>query len=285
MKQNHATKTALVTGASSGIGLALIRRLLSEGMEVIALNRSDLQETDDTIREAIKQRRLRIYRADLANFAELRSALKEIVSRETRIDLLFNNAGGSFPKLMYSPQGRELSFELHTVVPYIMIKKLRPLLLAAGRSVVVHTSSSAIHRVRDFAPSLLEQPEKFRKLFGPYAWSKLALSLWTRELAPTLAAEGIVMTSADPGGNNTLRKDNASGLPLIVRLIMKLLFPPPTHGAELLNLAATETGRGSVRPGAFVVKGREAKLPYTEFGRDVLAKVEAIYMKEFAAEI
>ncbi|MFD2876985.1 hypothetical protein ACFTAO_14975 [Paenibacillus rhizoplanae] len=58
---------------------------------------------------------------------------------------------------------------------------------------------------RRFDPATLERPAKFAKLTGPYADTKLALSLWTAELAPALAAEGIMIRSADPGGNNTMR--------------------------------------------------------------------------------
>ncbi|MNG07087.1 hypothetical protein D3C84_903740 [compost metagenome] len=120
---------------------------------------------------------------------------------------------------------------------------------------------------------------KFRKLFGPYASTKLALSLWTRALAPLLEPEGITIRSADPGGNNTLRQGNGSGLPFYLRPIMKLLFPPPTRGASLLYEAALDQQGGS--NGAYLKKGRVAELKYTEHGRRVLDKVDAIYNREY----
>ncbi len=86
----------------------------------------------------------------------------------------------------------------------------------------------------------------------------------------------------DPGGNNTLRRGKDSGLPLPVALLMKLFFPPPSRGASLLFEAAVD-GRG-VPPGAYVTNGAPKELPFAEQGPKVLAKVSAIYQREFATD-
>lgn len=83
---------ALITGANNGIGLELTRKLLGEGWEVIALIRSGFPEEDAPILEALSSKRVRIYKADLADFHSLGKALGEVVAAEPRIDLLFNNA-------------------------------------------------------------------------------------------------------------------------------------------------------------------------------------------------
>ncbi|MCD1258449.1 SDR family NAD(P)-dependent oxidoreductase [Paenibacillus athensensis] len=280
MNNNHSSApAALITGASSGIGLELARKLLQEGWQVAALVRSDLPADDPLLRAKALEGQLRVYKADLADFSSLRAALAEIKHKETKLDALFNNAGGSFPQLLYSKQGRELHYELQTVVPYIILQELKPLLLAGARRTVVNTSSNVVVMVKAFDPATLAQPTSFKKLFGPYATTKLALSLWTEAIAPQLAAEGITVVSADPGGNNTLRKGNSSGLPVIVRAMMKLIFPPPGVGAARLFDAGFGEQRG--RPGELLIKGKPTKLKFGQQGQRVLQLVDTIYRETY----
>lgn len=272
-------RTALITGASSGIGLELTRAMLTEGWEIIALIRSGFPEEDALLRESLGTKRLRVYKADLTDFGGLRHALEEIKAREEKIDLLFNNAGGSFPELGFSKQGRELHFELQTVVPYIVYRELKGLLLRGQSKTVINTSTGAFRLVRRFDPDTLERPTSFRKLFGPYATSKLALSLWTREEASRAASEGIRLLSVDPGGNNTLRSGKVSGLPFYIKPLMRFFFPHPRRGASRLYDAAVDTREGL--SGAFLSYGRVTSLPFPGQGRKVLEKVSALYEREF----
>ncbi|WNS46122.1 SDR family NAD(P)-dependent oxidoreductase [Paenibacillus sp. MMS20-IR301] len=272
-------RTALITGANNGIGLSLTRMMLSEGWTVIALIRSAFPEDDLLIREAAGKRQLRIYKADLSDFVQLKNALAAIRSQETQIDLLFNNAGGSFPELSFSRQGRELHYELQTVVPYIIMMELKQLILNSPLRTVINTSSNAFMMKRRFDPAALERPAKFRKLTGPYADTKLALSLWTAAVAPELEAEGILIRSADPGGNNTMRGGKKSGIPFWLRPVIRLFFPDPTHGAGLLYQAAL--GEHSHRSGVFLIKNQVTPLKFTATSKLILEKVQAIYQQEF----
>ena len=105
-------KTALVTGANSGIGLELTKKLIENGWEVVALIRSIFPEEELTLQQKIRQGDIRIYNADLSDFTQLKSTLMQIKEKETKLDALFNNAGGSFSNLRFSPQGRELHYEI-----------------------------------------------------------------------------------------------------------------------------------------------------------------------------
>ncbi|MEK4043616.1 SDR family NAD(P)-dependent oxidoreductase [Paenibacillus sp. FSL H8-0048] len=279
MKPSHPHNIALITGANHGIGLALTHRLLNEGWAVIALIRSAFAEDDPLTRQALSSRQLRIYKADLSDFGQLRSALQEINHHEAHIDILFNNAGGSFPELFLSKQGRELHYELQTVVPYIITMELKPLLLKSRLRTVVNTSSNAFMMKRSFDPESLEHPAKFQMLTGPYADTKRALSLWTEAAAPALAAEGILIRSADPGGNNTLRSGKKSGIPLWLKPITRLFFPEPTHGAGLLYQAAL--GEHSGKSGVFLIKNQVKPLKFTEHSSRILKDVRAIYEQEY----
>lgn len=280
MNQGQREDIAAITGASAGVGLALTRQLLSKDWQVVALNRSDFPSDDKIIQEAVQRGWLRIYKTDdLADYGSLRRTLEEIKSKERRIDILFNNAGGSFSELSYSKQGREYHYELMTVVPYIILMELKELIKSGRLKTVINTSSSAHKFTKELNIESLERPTIFRKLIGPYAASKLALSLWTQAIAPQLAKDDIKIRSVDPGGNNTLRKGKKSGLPLVVTLLMKLFFSPPTHGAGRLYEGALGQHRNET--GVFLLKDQVAELKFKDQARNVLERMNAIYEHEF----
>ncbi|MMZ50554.1 SDR family NAD(P)-dependent oxidoreductase [Paenibacillus polymyxa] len=280
MNKRQHENIALITGASAGIGLELARKLLSEDWQVVALNRSDFPPDDMRIQKAVKSGWLRIYKtADLADYASLRRTLEEIKSKEQRIDILFNNAGGSFPELSYSKQGREMHYELLTIVPYIILMELKGLIKSGHFKTVINTSSSALKFTKKFNIEILERPKIFRKLLGPYATSKLALSLWTQAIALQLSKDDIKIRSVDPGSNNTLRKGKNSGLPILVKTLMKLFFSPPTHGANKLYEGALGEHRNET--GVFLLKGQVAELKFKDQARNVLERINTIYEHEF----
>ncbi len=279
---HNESKVALITGASHGIGLALTRRLLAEGWQVAVLVRSAMPEADNRIRDSLRTGRLRAYQAELTDFASIRQAVDQIRAAETKLDVLFNNAGGSFPELRYSKQGRELHYELHAVVPYILTMELKSLLANGAHRTVVNTSSNVVRMVKRLSLAELERPSSFRMLLGPYAASKLAMSLWTQEAAAELAQDGIVIRSADPGGNNTLRPGKQSGLPFYVKPLMRFFFPGPERGASLLYEAAFGDHGG--KSGIFLLKNRETALKFAEQGPAILASIQQIYTHEYAGQ-
>ncbi|MDQ8737344.1 hypothetical protein [Paenibacillus sp. LHD-38] len=127
----------------------------------------------------------------------------------------------------------------------------------------------------------LERPNEFTKLYAPCAATKLALSLWSYEIASKVAGEGLKILSVDPGANNTIRKGKRSGIPFYLKPIIKLFFPQPSKGAALLYDADMLTNKAV--SGSFLVNGRVTELKFIEQSRKVLEKVSSIYMKEFSA--
>lgn len=276
---DSAVRTALITGANNGIGLELTRRLLTEGWHVAALIRSAFSADDKVTVDAIREGRLRIYTAELTDFTQLAAALHKIQTAESSIDVLFNNAGGSLPELRFSPQGREMHYELQTVVPYIIYRELKELLLRGSFKTVIGTSSNAFNYTKAFDADSLARPRRFKKLTGAYADTKLALSLWTYALAPGEAEDGILLRSADPGPNNTIRKGKKSGLPFPVNYLMRFFFAPPTQGAGRLHAAAF--GSYSSEAGALIDKKGIVQLKFADQAERVLENVDRIYREEF----
>lgn len=150
MTHKRNNRVALITGASSGIGLELTKRLLSEGWQVLALIRSAFPSDDSLVQEGLRSQQLRVYTADLSDFTDLQTSLDQIKKHEDHIDLLFNNAGVSFGELSYSKQGREMHFEVNSVVPYIILMEMKELLEKGNLKTVINTSSNALLYLKQF---------------------------------------------------------------------------------------------------------------------------------------
>ncbi|KAB8143125.1 SDR family NAD(P)-dependent oxidoreductase [Chloroflexia bacterium SDU3-3] len=280
MESKLAGKTTLVTGANSGVGLALTRLLLAEGADVIALIRSEFPADDAAITQAREQGRLRIYRADFADFDALRQALRDIQAHEAKIDILFNNAGVAVPGIEHTPRGHERHFETNAVAPYIIATELRPLLDKGELKTIINTSSNAQLFVRRFDLGLMEHPTTYRPIIGPYGASKLALSLWTQALAPELQAEGIAIRSVCPGPNRT-KMSAGKSIPLPLRLLRNMLFVEPEEGARRTLEAAIGPHRGKV--GIFIDNGKAKQVRFGQYGEAVLRRMQQIYQREFVA--
>lgn len=277
-KRNH--RVALITGASSGIGLELTKRLLSEGWQVLALIRSAFPSGDSLVQDCIMSQQLRIYTADLSDFTDLQTSLNQIKKHEEHIDLLFNNAGVSFGQLSYSKQGREMHFEVNSVVPYIILMEMKELLARGSFKTVINTSSNALLYLKQFDYNTLASPTVFKKLVGPYAASKLALSLWTQEIANSIQKDGIMIRSVCPGANKTTITNNA-GMPKFMIPIRHLFFSHPSEGASRLYEAAL--GSSPQSTGVFLNKRKVTPLKFSSQGMEVLGMVERIYRQEFTA--
>lgn len=103
MNNTHLLRTALVTGSTSGIGLELTRKLLTDQWQVIGLNRSAFPEHPD-IQAALASGQLYAVQADLTNYSSLHAALEHIRFKTKAIDVLFNNAGEARPDFCTQPK-------------------------------------------------------------------------------------------------------------------------------------------------------------------------------------
>lgn len=275
MAQNR--KTAMITGANSGVGLELTKKLLLENWNIIALIRSDFPQNEMTIHEAIIHKKLRVYKADISDFKSLKSALIRINNTEDSIDVLFNNAGVGIGELKYSPQGRELHYEVNTIAPYIIAMEMKGLLKNGFEKTIVNTSSNILLTINKFDPLILEKPGSFKKLFGPYAFSKLALTLWTKEVSKTMKTEGIEIRSVCPGGNKT-QMTGSDGMPFLLKWVAKFAFPHPRNGAKKVYDAFANF-KGAV--GDFIQKEKICPTKFSEMSSTILDKVDYIYKQEY----
>lgn len=262
-------KRALVTGARSGVGFELTKRLLADGYHVTTLTRSPLPP-DEELREAASSDRLSSVLGDLSEARSRTAALDAIVDARDRLDLVCNVAGVSLGAPVMTAQGRESHFEVNTLAPFVVLSKVRPLLERSEDALVVNVSSNAALTVRSFDPGSLERPTTFKKLFGPYAVSKLALSMWTHAIAEELAASRIRIVSVCPGANRT-PMTAGDGMPWWLAMLRPIAFRHPRSGAETVSHVIANRAAGA---GEFVVKRKPTPIPFVERAPEVLAIVD-----------
>lgn len=213
-------RTILVTGASSGLGLALCHRLAADGAFVVLHGRDEPRTAaarDEVAAAGGDASRLAVVTADLADLAQVRRLAEVIGARFERLDVLVNNAGvGAGPPesaRSLSADGIELCFAVNYLAGYLLTRDLLPALQrsAAGGSApgrVVNVASAGQHAI-DFDDPMLEHGYTGSRA---YAQSKLAQIMFTLDLAAGLPADEVTANALHPATFMNTRMVRAAGV-------------------------------------------------------------------------
>ena len=210
MDSTATGKVFVVTGATSGIGLAAARQLLELGDSVIGIGRSAerCREQEERLRERILPgAHVRLLTADLSLQSEVLRAAREIEATLGQwqcscLDGLINNAATVPFWQTFTPEGFDLQWAVNHLAPFLLTAQLLPLLKRAPMARVV-TVSSASH----YGAKLNWDDIQLRRHYNPlraYGQTKLANVLFTLELDRRLRKRSSVRAfAADPGLVNT----------------------------------------------------------------------------------
>lgn len=199
-------RVAVVTGASSGIGLETAKALAAAGWRVIGVGRDPERTTAASaeIRAAATGAEPHMLRADLALMADTVELARGIAARTERVDVLINNAGGISKERVVTAEGNEATFAGNHLGHFLLTYRLMPLLLAAtasqprGAVRVINTASSAHEYSSGLDWSDLQMLNNFTS-GAAYCNAKLANVLFTRALSKRGAPHGIVVHAVHPG--------------------------------------------------------------------------------------
>jgi len=193
-------RTALVTGASSGLGAETARALASVGAEVVlaARQRPKLEGVAASIRDSLPDAALSVLELDLTRPDSIRAAAKQFLGEHSALHLLVNNAGVMACPLMRTEQGYEMQLATNHLGHFLFTCLLADALLAGAPSRVVNLSSGG-HRFGgiDFDDPNYEHREYDK--FGAYGQSKTANVLFSVELTRRLADRGVTSNAVHPG--------------------------------------------------------------------------------------
>jgi NAD(P)-dependent dehydrogenase (short-subunit alcohol dehydrogenase family) len=192
-------KTALVTGATSGIGLATARALARAGYRVVVLSRNPAKcaATAQSLREATGNRGVVALRADLSSMASVRAAAEAFLRSHDRLDVLLNNAGISPSRRRLTADGFEYAFGVNHLGHFLLTNLLLERLKASAPARIVNVTSN-IYKQAKLEMDNLQLERRFSAMRS-YANSKLANLLFTVELARRLEGSGVTANAMTPG--------------------------------------------------------------------------------------
>lgn len=198
-------RTAVITGANSGIGLEAAKVLATRGATVVLAGRDPARTAAAAgqVRDATAGPKAETAELDLASLDSIRAAAADIASRFGTLDLLVNNAGVMFPPYGLTRDGFELQFGTNHLGHFALTGLLLPVMLQVPGSRVVTVSSNG-HRMGQINFSDLNSARRYNK-YTAYGQSKLANLMFTYELQRRLSAAGAqtIAVAAHPGTART----------------------------------------------------------------------------------
>jgi NAD(P)-dependent dehydrogenase (short-subunit alcohol dehydrogenase family) len=236
-------RTAVITGANTGLGYETAAALAAKGAHVVLAvrNLDKGKEAARRIEQANPGAQVELQELDLSSLESIRSAAGELRSKHDNIDLLINNAGVMMTPKSTTKDGFELQFGTNHLGHFALTGLLLDRVLAAPGSRVVTVSSQGQRFVRGIRFDDLQWDRDYSRI-GAYGQAKLANLLFTYELQRRLTGTNTIAAAAHPGGSNT---ELARNLPAALRgvaIVLAPLMQGPEMGALPTLRAATDPG-------------------------------------------
>ena len=236
-------RTAVITGANTGLGYETAAALAAKGAHVVLAvrNLDKGKAAADLISARTPGASVALQELDLSSLDSVRTAADELRSKHDSIDLLINNAGIMMTPKSTTKDGFELQFGTNHLGHFAFTNLLLDRVLAAPRSRIVTVSSQGHRFVNGIRFDDLQWERDYGRIRA-YGQAKLANLLFTYELQRRLQGTDTIAVAAHPGGSNT---ELARNLPVAVRVATAVLAPL-MQGADM---GALPTLRAATDPG------------------------------------
>lgn len=261
MDHRLAGRTAVVTGATSGIGLEAARGIAAAGARVVIVGR-DPGRTEAARRSIVASTRsdqVVVELADLAEPAAVRGLAARLRDRLDGLDVLVNNAGIWSTARRTDAAGIELTWATNVLAYHVLSEELLDVLRRSAPSRVVNVASKVAYGLD------LEDVQFERRAYtglAAYAQSKQADRMLAWELARRTGGSGVAVHAMHPGGVGTGIFAKGGGLSgHLVGAFARVFARSATRGADTIVWLATDPSVGEVS-GRFWIDRREVPCPF-----------------------
>lgn len=238
--------TVIITGGNTGIGKETAIDLANRKARVIIACRSEEKgkKAEVDIRRESGSSNVHFRQLDLASFASIKKFAKEVLSEESRIDILINNAGVMFCPYIKTEDGYETQFGVNHLGHFLLTNLLLDKIKQAPEGRIISVSSLA----HTFAPKLdldTINSEAHYSYINAYSKSKLANVLFTKALAKRLSGTNVTANSLHPGGVDTELQRHSMPVLVMKFLFGWLFFKTAKQGAQTtIHVAVSEDVKG-----------------------------------------
>jgi len=228
-------QVCMITGANSGIGKATALSLARMSMTVVLvcrnLNKGEAAQAE--IQAASGNPNIDLLLVDLSSQAEVRRSVQEFKSRYTHLRVLINNAGVALNKRQVTQDGIETVFAVNYLAPFLLTTMMLDMLKASAPARVVNVAGDYHRKAMINFDDLMS--EKDYNGMRANNQSKLAMVLFTYELARRLVGTGVTVNCLHPGAVATggpLKDPDLSKVGRSMYRLVKPFFLSPEKGAE-----------------------------------------------------
>lgn len=226
-------RLAIITGAAKGMGFEEAKAVAAKGFHTImACHHPEAAEAkrQEIVRETGNEH-VEVMGIDLSDLSSVRRFADEVKARFSRLDLLMNNAGTLEAGLHKTKDNLEQTVGVNYVGPYLLTRLLLPL-MGEGSRIVNMVSLTYRYGSLDFPDFFLRGRKGSFWRIPIYSNSKLALTLFTFDLAERLKDKGITVNAADPGivSTNIIRMHNF--IDPLTDIFFRPFIRTPRQGAD-----------------------------------------------------
>jgi NAD(P)-dependent dehydrogenase (short-subunit alcohol dehydrogenase family) len=248
-------KKTLITGASSGLGLATTRKFAEFGAHVIMVCRNEdkARIAAKSIKQIFTDAKLSLIICDLSSFSSTNNFINSIRKKYDRLDVLINNAAIMKQKRTLTKDGFETMFQVNFLSSVLLMNRLTPLLAKSSCGQIINITLPSSKLQLDF--NNMQSEKRFESL-DAFFKTKLALLLYSLYVAGNPAFERIKVTCAVPN-TKPFKSDLVREAPFFAKLFKNLISIPVEKVVEnmayLVEHGIKDRTRGEIFEGKTII--------------------------------
>ena len=267
-------KTIVITGATSGLGQAAAIDFAGAGAKIFIVGRDAARANETLAAARAAGGAAEVILGDVSPRAGVKAVAAALLAQTATIDVLVNNAGGTFKTFTRTADGVETTFALNTLGAFLLEKELHGALKAAHGRIVNLTTGFLNSFTVDVDD--LSSPRKYSG-FNQYGRAKLAVVMMTIEQAKRFETDGIKVNALHPGIIMGTRF--GGGQPKVMQMLGGPLMRAVGFACSLeeaVRRFRVACFDDAIPTGAYVVKGRSARLPKQASQESVRTRLMAL---------